>query len=174
MTSSVDDVVPLHQNFRDRKLKRPGPWESKSGAQLSVVFAFSQSDLERKFFRYSDKELERIPKEFEIRGARLYCVAGIPRGSIGGTEFHRIREEMVFGFAGAVRWMCEDLSGAKREFVITKDIGIWMPPYVLHTYESLEDNSGLLVFANTLFDPDDSKTSDSYSAEEFLALQASR
>lgn len=121
--------------------------------------------------RHNREELNKIPED--IRGLRSYSVRGLPKDKIGGTEFHRIREELVFGLEGRVLWKCEDIYGGRREFELSSQKGVWVPPFVLHTYHTLEENSGLLVLANTLFNPDDPRTHDTYSREEFRKLQKS-
>ncbi|KKU98046.1 MAG: hypothetical protein UY32_C0035G0003 [Candidatus Jorgensenbacteria bacterium GW2011_GWC1_48_8] len=155
-----------------------GPWPSKSGGELCVLTHLSGDSVmgiplmptASSFFHYDSDELDRSSRQ--LPGLRKYTVRGIPTGRVGGTEFHRVRQEMVFGLEGRVRWQCEDLFGEKREWVITPDNGIWMPPFILHTYHALEPGSGLLVIANTRFDIADPKMRDSYPREEFQALQA--
>ncbi len=152
-----------------RVLRAGGPWTTKSGGELSVFFAFTLGELTENFFRYSEEELRRLPQD--IRGLRIYGVRGIPKGRIGGTEFHRIREELVMVLEGKVRWECEDVLGIKVSWNLGRGDGLWMPPYILHTYEALEDGSDLLVLANTLFDPEDPRSYDSYPYHEFVKLQ---
>ena len=48
-----------------------------------------------------------------------------------------------------------------------------MPPYILHSYMVLEEGSGLLVLANTLFNPEVKETHDTYSMQAFRELQLS-
>jgi hypothetical protein len=72
---------------------------------------------------------------------------------------------------GKVRWTCEDLNGGRREFLPARDCILQIPPFILHTVESLEAGSAVVVIANTLYDPDDARTYDSYPAAEFRALQ---
>jgi len=151
-----------------KKIATRGPWRTKSNGQLMVLFALSEIDLQS-YFSYDQKELAQIPQD--IRGLRSYTVRDLPQSEVGGGEFHRIRKEMVFGLEGSVKWQCEDLFGNKTETIITPNVGIYLPPYILHTYEVIEDKSGLLVIANTLFDPDDSRTHDTYSQKEFIELQ---
>lgn len=145
-----------------------GPWQSKSGGELRVGFALPQGQVDR-FFSYDPEELALVPED--IRGLRVYTVRGIPEGTIGGTETHRVREEIVYGLEGEVWWECEDLWGNKREFVLTPQLGVWMPPYILHTYRSRTSGAGLLVVCNTLFNPDNPATFDTFGVEEFRALQ---
>ncbi len=154
-----------------RVLKSRGPWRTRSQADLSVVLAIDFADVMDRFLSYQMDELARLPASFDIRGLRMYIVRGIPIGTIGGTEFHRIREEMVFCLNGAVEWMCEDLLGKKKKILLTPHHGVWMPSFILHTYSAEENGSDLLVLANTLFNPNDSRTHDTYGAEEFRALQ---
>lgn len=148
-----------------------GPWKTKSGGILSVLFAFPP-DILKRFFRYDEEELKQIPED--IRGLRSYTVRNLPKGKIGGKEFHRIREEIVFGLEGSVRWKCEDLFGGMREFTVTSNNGIWMPPGILHTYHVLRNKSGLLIVANTLFNPENLGTHDTYFLKEFERLKKER
>jgi len=162
-----------YPNIDDVKIfKTRGPWQTKSGGQLNVKFAIPFNELQEKYLHYEKNELDKIPAE--MRGLRLYTVNGLAQGKIGGGEFHRIREEMVFGVSGRVSWTCEDILGNTKTFVIDQEFGIWMPPFILHTYEVLENQSQFLVVANTLFNPDDPNTHDTYSREEFEALKSQR
>ena len=151
-------------------LKPSGPWDTKSGGTLNVLFAMPLVTVRDRFLHYENDELDRVPSD--IRGLRAYTISDLPNGRIGVTEWHRIREEMVFALEGSVRWMCEDLFGDKREYVLIAGVGVWMPPFILHTYEVKEEGSGLLVIANTLFIPNDPRTHDTYSMETFRELQA--
>ena len=152
-----------------RILESRGPWNTKSGGTLNVAVALPLAEVQSRYFRYEPRELERVP--LDIRGLRIYTVDNLPKGGIGGNEWHRIREEMVFGIAGSLRWICEDLAGNKKELIINGRMGVWMPPFILHTCEVLEEGSGFLVIANTLFVPDDPTTHDTYSLETFRELQ---
>lgn len=127
-------------------------------------------ELVQSFFSYDEEELQRVPKD--IRGLRNYRVENLPEGQVGGTEFHRVRKEIVIGVAGQVRWECEDLYGNKREFILTPENGVWMPPLILHTYFVEENESGLAIVCNTLFPlPAHPATNDTYSLEEFRKYQ---
>ena len=145
-----------------------GPWTTKSNGELMVLFALNYVDLQ-KFFSYDEDELKRIPED--LRGFRIYTVRNLPKPEIGGGEFHRIRQELVFGLEGSVNWSCQDVYGQSREFVITPEIGVWVPPFILHTYQVREKNSGLLVIANTLYNHDDSRTHDTYGLNKFRELK---
>jgi|SRR3989344_5011965 len=152
-----------------RILAARGPWTTKSGGKLNVTFALPLQTLQDSYLQYENEELKRVPGD--VRGLRVYTVRDLPLGSIGGTEWHRIREEMIFVLEGSVRWMCEDLLGGTKDFALDPSVGVWMPPFIRHTYEVLESGSGLFVVANTLFVPEDPATHDTYSPEEFKKLQ---
>lgn len=160
--STVDQIEVLEAH---------GPWTTKSGSKLWVRSALSLNIMED-YFQYDPNELVRIPEDFEIRGFRQYTNIGMPVGNMGGGEFHRIRKEMIFGLDGETFWECEDLNGDKREFILTPEMGIKFAPFIMHTYQVRIDNSGILVVANTLFDPDDPRTYDTYSREIFTSLQS--
>lgn len=154
-----------------KEINGRGPWSTKSDGQLTVLFTLPFNQLAGRFLHYDVSELGKIPPEFDIRGLRIYSVQNVPAGNIGGTEFHRIREEIVFCLEGRMIWTCEDLRGETRSFRLKPGMGVWAPPYILHTYEAMEEGSIFLVLCNTLFDPADPRTHDSYSAEEFRQLQ---
>lgn len=158
--SSVDNIQIL-----DYK----GPWNSKSGGQLHVMFAIPYDVVIGKYFNYDDDLLRDIPQD--IRGLRAYCVSNVAKGSIGANEWHKVRHELVFSDKGSFRWTCEDAYGKKKEFVLAQGHGAWIPNGILHTYEALEDDSAVFVIANTLFDADVPATHDSYGIDAFRALQ---
>jgi hypothetical protein len=145
-----------------------GPWTTKPGGALDVLCAMPWKYVQR-YLTYDDAELARIPSD--IRGLRLYRIRDLPIGRVGGTEFHRVRTEIAIGLTGVERWECEDLSGGSRQFELTPVIGVRIPPFLLHTYTVLAGGSGHLVITNTLFDPDDPQTHDTYSLEAFRDLQ---
>jgi len=145
-----------------------GPWVTKSGGALDVLCALPIADVQR-YLTYDEAELARVPTD--LRGLRLYHVRDLPIGRIGGTEFHRIRAEMLIGLAGAERWEFEDLRGGIRHVDLTPTVGVRLPPFILHTYTVREEGSGNLVVANTLFDPNDPRTHDTYSVAAFRELQ---
>ena len=146
-----------------------GPWSTKSGGNLEVLMKVPMAALNEQYFSYDSEETDRLSQD--IRGLRIYTVRDLPQDKIGGMEWHRIREEMVFSLEGSVLWICEDALGNKREFTLDSGMGIWVPPGILHTYRVLEEGSGLLVVANTLFIPEDASTHDTYSLEDFHELQ---
>lgn len=150
-------------------LPNKGPWPTKSNGQLNVLFNIDLSTLNKKFLNYESSELDKI--KLDIRGLRSYRVEGLRNGSIGANEFHRIRNELMFVVSGSVKWTCEDVYGDIKEFIINQFTGLWVPPFILHTYEALEDDTELLVIANTLFFPDDPTTHDSFGRAAFKKLQ---
>lgn len=152
-----------------RELRMTGPWPSKSGGMLSVPFALSHA-WTTDFFDYDRAELDRIP--IDIRGLRMFMLEDIPRGGVGGGEFHRIRIEVAITVKGSVRWVCEDLYGGRREFTPPRDCSLYLPPFILHTMEAVEHGSTIVVIANTLYDADDARTHDTYPVAQFRALQA--
>lgn len=141
-----------------------GPWKTKSEGQLNVLLALDLDMLKDSFVGSPGKI---------NRGLRIYTVRNLPKDKIGGKEFHKEREEIIFSLEGEVLLTCEDVFGGKREMVLDNTQGIWVRPFILHTYKSLKENSGLLVVANTLFDPNDKSTHDTYSKEEFQKLKES-
>ena len=88
-----------------------GPWTTKSGGELNVLFARHLNIINGIFFEYDARELEKIPRD--IRGLRMYRVDNIPKGGIGGNEFHRIRQEIIIPIRGRLVYECEDLFGQK-------------------------------------------------------------
>ncbi len=157
--SNVNDVI----EFEVR-----GPWMTKSNAELQVLFSLPYSEA-LKYLEYDEKELERIQKD--IRGLRSYTVRNLKIGNKGGMEFHRVRKEIIFGLEGYVRLELEDFYKGKKDISLNSHKGIYIPPFILHTYDAVENNSGLLIIANTLFDPDDDKTHDTFSEKIFREIQ---
>lgn len=145
-----------------------GPWNTKSDGKLMSILSLSFATLQSRYFNYKPKEL--AVSTTDIRGLRIYTVRDLSRGKIGGREWHRIREEIVFVPHGSVQWTCEDLQGNKKKFTLDSKSGLWMPPFILHTYLVQENRTELLVLANTLFVPENPNTHDTYSAEKFYEL----
>lgn len=146
-----------------------GPWPTKSNGELNILFARHLSYITGLFFEYDAQELEKIPRD--IRGLRMYRVDNIPKGGVGGKEFHRIRQEIIIPIKGRLVYKCEDLFGKKWNFDLTPKTSIWVPSLIMHTYEALEADTAFLIIANTLYDATDKETWDTYSLEEFRALQ---
>ncbi len=144
-----------------------GPWVTKAGAELSVAFAFPQTDVSD-YFSYDEEELAMLPEN--IKGLRCYKQRGLKRGTEGGGEFHRIRKELLFVFEGALDMEIEDVYGDRRHCILNPESGLYLPPFLLHSFTTLKD-SMLFVVANTLFNPENRLTHDSYSREAFEALK---
>jgi len=161
------NIVPF--SIKDvRMLKTGGPWRTKSNGILRVRFSFPEEAELQELLRWNNEETKNIPN---IRGLRYYSVEDLHEGEIGGKEFHKVRQEMIFVTKGSVLWRCKDLYGNIKINVLTPKNGIWMPPFILHTYEVLEEGTGLAVIANTTFDPENPATHDTFSFSEFQKLK---
>jgi hypothetical protein len=152
-----------------RQLQRNDTWHTKSNGELGVLFNINFTDLHKIYLHYEKSELAKLPRD--IRGLRSYTVTGLKKQSVGANEWHRIRNELVFATKGRVKWSCEDVFGSKLEYELDEKSGVWTPPFILHAYEALEDDSELLVIANTLFFPEDPLTHDTYDLQSFRFLQ---
>lgn len=154
-----------------RRLNGRGPWTTKSHGSLSVVFAFPRRQIMREFFTYDPVELDHVATD--ICGLRLYSISNLqPDAPMGGGEFHRLRQEFVWVVQGSVEWTCADLLQSKITWTLKPDQpGLWMPPFLMHSYRVLEPNTIMQFCCNTLFDPDDPATHDTYPESEFIALQ---
>lgn len=154
-----------------------GPFRTKSSASLLVNFAPELGEvILMRFLEYDQEEVDLIGRPMIT--IREYEVNDIPDGNTpqgfvyGGTEFHRIREEVIMCTAGKLLWTFEDAYGEKLETTLAPGDAVWIPPFILHTYLSLQDGSCLKVLCNTFLYPDDPETSDTYSEELFRELQA--
>lgn len=156
---SVNDVA---------QIKAQGPWHSKSGGVLKVLFALPQLETER-FLGYDNPEFERIAVEHgrNIRGLRSYTVSNIAKGSIGGKEWHKARSEYLFAPKGSADVECTDVYGNKATFHVTATEAIIIPPMIFHTYTATDKDTSLQVICNTLFIPEKPETYDTFSHEEF-------
>lgn len=166
LSTTVDDI---------RTIETRGPWASKSGGSLNVLMALPQEEVEL-FLDYGHPEFDAIQSVTgaNIRGLRTYNVSEIPKGSVGGMEWHDIRTEIVSAIGGRALWQCVDIDGNETEFELDSKKSVLMPPGILHTYVALEENTRLQVVCNTLFDPEDPRTHDTYSKDLFESLQKTR
>jgi len=151
-----------------------GPWKTKSDAQLELLFAIPLDVVDYLtsivgFFNYNSDETALILPH-DIRGFRCYSVSNIKAGKTGGSEFHRIRSEVIACIDGLVEMSCDDVYGAHRSCLLEPGRGLYVPPFIKHTYCAVQDRSRLVVLANTLFDPANKMTHDTYSAEDFNHL----
>ncbi|MBI4058815.1 hypothetical protein HY404_01090 [Candidatus Microgenomates bacterium] len=171
--TSVAEVRILSSYVTNNKpIENFGPFITKSEVRLSVLFAYNFAEISaliKDLFNYEESEVERIG--YDIRGFRSYEVAGLILGTIGALEFHRIRKEIITFNNGRARLILEDLKGDKRDFILERGDGIWMPQFIFHTYETLEDDTRLTVIANTLLDPSNPATADTYSREVFESIK---
>ncbi len=153
-------------------LETRGPWQSKSGGELSVLFSLDLEQLTN-FQNYSNLAFDDIANNTstDIRGLRVYNVENIPNGSTGANEFHLARTELINVLTGKCLWRLEDVYGDVKEFTIDRTQSLIIPAGIFHTYTALEDNTRLQVVCNTLFIPEDTGTHDSYLVEEFRQLQ---
>ena len=145
-----------------------GSWETKSGGTLNVLYKIDFA-IVQKLLTYDDAELAVTNQD--IRGLRSYRVRSVPGGAIGANEWHKIRNELVFASEGSFLWSCEDTYGEVREFTLDGSSAVYTPHHILHRYKSLEGGSTISVLANTLFDPNDPSTHDSYSLGQFRQAQ---
>lgn len=155
---------------------RRGPWKTKSEGTLNVTLALPREVwpwIQRDFPNYDSMELARIGNglAFDVRGFRVYTVEGLPAGAVGGTEFHRIRKEIIITSQGDVEWEFEDLTGVTHELHMPAGRAFYMPAFIRHTYTVTEEGSGLVVVCNTLFDPDDPRSHDTYNDAQFRELK---
>jgi hypothetical protein len=164
IATSVDSI---------RTIETRGPWKSKSGGELNVLFGLPQDEV-LQFLDYDNYGFRTLEDQtgINIRGLRTYNVSNIPKDSIGGMEWHGIRTEIVTALGGSALWQCEDFFGKEEEFVLDSKKSVMMPPGILHTYVALEDDTRLQVVCNTLFDPSDSRTHDTYSQDDFRRIQS--
>jgi len=151
-----------------RLMEVRGPWQTKSRGNLMVLSSFSNNEVDwKEFFKWDERELKNIP---DIRGLRYYIVKDLPKDKVGGGEFHKIRQEVIFATHGSVKWECEDLLGNRKITILTSQNGIWIPPFMLHKYKALVEGTELAVVANTTFDPKNPLTHDTFSISEFQKL----
>ncbi len=180
----IDGGIAALVERNTSQMRTAGPWKSKSGGDLWVLQKLAYGELhgltrqmrdlvdQHGFFdNYDLGELRHMPEEFDIRGFRIYIVKGFKAGKVSGGEFHRIRKEIVFVTEGNVEACFEDVYGSEKRAKMSKGTGYYCPPFTIHAFQCITDGS-FVVFANTLFDPDDKRTHDTYSAEIFRQLQA--
>jgi hypothetical protein len=164
--SPFPDSVPKVSEVREFRAR--GSWRSKSGGILEVLFALSRAEA-LQFLDANSTELDR--DQIDIRGLRMFVVSDIPRHGIGGLQFHRVRTEIGVTTKGTIRWTLEDLYGTEREILVPLGAALFIPPYILHTTRAEEAGSEITTIANTLYDPEDRRTHDTYPIGEFRELQ---
>ena len=157
-SNSVDDI---------KVYMRRGPWATKSGGELSVLFGMPADELDA-FLDRGNPEFAAVKAQtgVDISGLRSYEVTGIAAGNVGAMEWHKARTEYVRAVEGKALWLCMDSTGKTAEFILDATTAVMTPSGILHAYKALEPTR-LQVICNTIFDPDDPRTHDSYSAEMF-------
>ncbi len=166
ITNTVEDI---------RIIETRGPWQSKSGGELNVLFQLEREDLES-FLGFINPAFMAVQEEtgIDIRGLRTYGVRGIPADSVGANEMHFARNELVSAIGGSALWICEDINGNQKTITLDENTSVICPAGLFHTYKALENNTHLQVICNTLFNPEDPRTHDSYGEEKFRELQLAR
>lgn len=157
----VEDAIVYSSNL--------GPWDTKSGGKMHVVFAFDESIL-RHLHVVDQQELALVP-ELQL-GFRAFHSTGLKKGTVGGKHFHRIKQETIACAKGEVEFLLEDLYGGTR--TVKLDIqsrSLFIPPFVMHTYTVLDD-AELIGVSNTLYDADNPNTFDTYEQDTFDTLVA--
>jgi hypothetical protein len=169
----VNEFIPRYGVSDIRLIESRGPWDTKSGGKLNVLFALSRAELDA-FLDAENPEFDIVQSSsgYDIRGLRSYSVSEIPNGSIGANEWHRARTECVIALSGRALWHCVDLAGDERNFTLDGSNAVITPPGILHTYTALEDDTRLQVICNTLFIPDEPSTHDTYPKDTFEELRA--
>jgi hypothetical protein len=157
---TVDDVIAFESKL--------GPWATKSGGELSVLFAYDETILSR-MLDVDQHERALVP-ELEL-GIRAFQSTGLEVGSVGGKHFHRIKQEIIAFTKGAAEYLLEDVYGNQRTIVIDKQTpGLYIPPFIMHTYTTLEA-AELIGVSNTLYNAAVPSTHDTYEDEVFVLLQ---
>lgn len=149
-----------------RILRIDGSWKTKSGGHLEVMLALPQEEVIA-FLDYNNPAFDKVPHN--LRGLRVYTVKDIPEGAIGANEWHKIRTEVITVIDGRATLRCVDMIGQEREFYLDGNQSIVIPPTLMHTYHATENRTRLQVITNTLFDPNDPSTQDTFSMEEFVS-----
>jgi len=174
-----------------------GPWKTKADAQLRVAIAMPfhrNGNHPRDFFPpaniYADEFFEVDRREerllmgkvrethpgagHSIKGNRFYYQTGLQKGKKLGGEFHRLRKEIIFPMQGSLNAEIEDIYGGKKEFELNTGSALYLPPFLLHSFEVQEDCI-LGISSNTMFILHDGEEEifvpDTYSRESFKELQ---
>lgn len=140
-------------------------WPTKSGGSLSVLYTLPIEILNRTLLS-SHYDNSKAPSP-DIRGLRSYKIDGLRKGAIGANEWHKIRYELIQIVKGSISLYLIDLCGESKQIVIPENGSVLVPPYILHKYTVLENDTIIIVTASTTFDPDDPSTHDTYNLESF-------
>jgi hypothetical protein len=178
--------------------KSEGPYTTKTNSSLFVCFALPSLNtgnlefieelaiphgIDENTFLSADKNEESklieatkmIYPEFnyQISGLRGYFQLGM-NGGVAGREFHRIRKEITFLIDGKLNAKLEDVYGKKMEISLGIGDGLFIPPFIIHSFEIIE-KSIMFSLANTLFVFNHSgkkiNVTDTYSEKDFEKLK---
>lgn len=149
--------MPIPKVSDIRFIRQKGPWITKSGGALSVLFAIPGDDAARFF------------TESPISGFRIYQISNPKIEKTGGMEWHIYRQEIFLVAKGHIEWFFEDAWGNTAEFFQDGGTAIWVPNYIVHSYRAT-DECLLVVVANTIYDPLNPDTHDTYAREKLFEL----
>ena len=153
-----------------RVLKAGGPFTTKGEATLWKCLELTPKEFQDDFLQFNHPA--NLDAEVDIRGFREYIVLDQKAGKVGGDEFHLQRQEIVFCTNGKVEWICEDLYGRKVSYILEPGCGLWIPPFVLHTFKAIRPTNDLAVICNTTYTQEDTRTHDTFKKEVFQLLQS--
>lgn len=159
--ATVDDAIVYESEL--------GPWATKSGGLMNVLFGFDQTILQRMSV-VDPSELALVP-QLQL-GIRAFHTSGLVPGTVGGKHFHRIKQEIIALPRGRVSFTLEDVYGGQCQLELdATHRSLYIPPFVMHTYTVLE-TAELIGVSNTLYDADNPATHDTYEDEPFQLLCA--
>lgn len=162
-------MMPEYPMVKDAlTFEAKGPWPTKADGELEVLFALPQT-VAMDFLSWGDPKFNDLPGN--LRGLRSYKVTDMPVGRTAGMEYHEVRREIMFGMSGRMQLQLEDVAGNIKIIELNPTVGVLIQPFILHTLKVDMNGSGFLVVCNTLFDPDDPATHDSFNMEAFRSLQ---
>lgn len=157
-------------------IRAGGPWTTRAGAKLYLRINLTNEQLAERFRFSHDSELRALEEESglprrDILGMRQYLQTGFDPGADGGGEFHRFRSEILLGLQGRVEVDLEDVYGKKKTVVLTASRAVLVPPFILHTFRSLQQGSMFRVHCNTVWLGEEHKDLDIHDKQAFGLLQ---
>jgi len=142
-----------------------GPWDTKSNAKLHLLLNLN---FEKVIEYLGNKSGIDGSQHNDIRGLRIYKVSQLKKGAIGANEWHKYKKEIAFTLNGQIKWTFRDTDGLQSEYLTDSSSGgVFIPTNIFHTYEALEDESDLLVIANTTYDESKPQMHDAFPIESF-------
>ncbi len=155
-------------------LPSEGLFSTKSGGVLSVLLTApllsAQGSTLDEFFTFDSAELASF--SHDVRALRLLAITGLKQGAHGGEEFHRARTTLLFPIRGSVDLTVEDVYGKKMAHRLDLKNGASIPPFIFHGYTVVEQDTSLVLLANTRILPNDPQSSDSYGHLVFECLRS--